>query len=518
MSGMRARLARRPPGYRVSLGRVFAIYSGLMLVTVLAALDQTIVATATPSIVADIGGLPEYSWVFTAYMLASAVTIPLYGKLGDVHGRRRILLVAISIFVAGSILCGLAPSMPALIVFRAIQGIGAGGLIPMSTATIASIVPLRERGKFDGFIGLGYASGSILGPLVGGLLVDHATWRWIFFVNVPVGILALTVIVATVPSLGERIAHVLDWKGAALLGVGTGALLLAFVWAGRNYGWGDPHVLTALAVALVAGTAFIPVERRAPEPIIPLDLLRNGPIMASLVCVGFGGLVMFGAIAYVPLYVQGAMGVTATLSGLALIPMMLGHAGASTATGFWIARTGRLRPNAIGGAAVLVVGTLLLWRLTVDSTVGQVARDMVVAGRRDRADEPGLPAERPERHSAADARHRVGARAVLARARRQRRRRDARNDRQPEPAAREQADEQRLDGRADRNRPGRAGPRPASGVHRDDCGRARRPRRRGVGHPRDPALAVGRRGASLDLSARAGARSSSEESVDSEIT
>jgi EmrB/QacA subfamily drug resistance transporter len=356
------------------------MYVGLMLVTVLAALDQTIVATATPSIVSDLGGLSVYSWVFTAYMLASAVTIPLWGKLGDLHGRRRVLLIAISIFVAGSALCGVAPSMPSLIAFRAIQGVGAGGLIPMSLATIASVVPLRERGKFDAFIGVGYATGSVAGPLVGGLLVDHASWRWVFLVSVPLGALALWVIVATVPSLGERHSHTLDWRGAVLLGGATGSLLIGLISAGRGYGWTSTQVLVPLAASVIAGAAFGRIERHAAEPLVPLALLRPGPVATGLLCAGLSGFVMFGAIAYVPLYVQGAMGVSATLSGLALIPMMLGHAGASMVSGIWISRRGRLRPNALAGPLVLACGTLLLWRLTVSSSVAEVAVAMVVAG------------------------------------------------------------------------------------------------------------------------------------------
>ena len=380
MSRLRARLARRPPGYRFTLGRVLAIYTGLMLVTVLAALDQTIVATATPSVVSDIGGLSQYSWVFTAYMLASAVTIPLYGKLGDLYGRKRVLLISIAIFLAGSALCGIATSMPMLIAFRALQGIGAGGLIPMSTATIASMVPLRERGKFDGFIGLGYAAGSIAGPLAGGLLVDHASWRWIFYVNIPFGLLALGVILATLVETAERQPHKLDWQGAAALGTFSGALLLGLVWAGRDYSWTSGHVLTALGISVLAAGLFAGIERSAAEPVLPLGLLRSGPIAASVACIAFGGFAMFGAIAYLPLFVQGAMGISATLSGFALIPMMLGHSIASMLTGVWISRTGRVRPNAIAGPIVLAIGTFLLWRLTVGSSVGEAARDIVIAG------------------------------------------------------------------------------------------------------------------------------------------
>ncbi|HEY4412743.1 MAG TPA: MFS transporter, partial [Gaiellaceae bacterium] len=191
---LRTRLASQPPGYRIPIGRVLAIYSGLMLVNFLSSTDQTIVTTALPHVVADIGGFTEYSWVFTAYVLASTVAIPLYGKLGDVYGKRPMLLASVSIFLVGSMLCGVARSMPELVAFRAVQGIGAGGLVPLSLATIASMVPLRDRGRYQAFTVTAFAGGAGVGPLLGGLIVDHASWRWIFYVNAPFGLLALTIV------------------------------------------------------------------------------------------------------------------------------------------------------------------------------------------------------------------------------------------------------------------------------------------------------------------------------------
>src|SRR5918911_3225104 len=194
MVSLRERLARKPPGYRLTIGRILAIYSGLMVTLLLASLDQTIVATALPRIVSQLGGLSQYSWVFTAYMLATTVTVPLYGRLGDVYGRRPLFLVSISIFLVGSVLCGLAQNMPELVVFRAIQGLGAGGLFPLAIATVGNIVPMRDRGRYQGLIGAVFASASIIGPLVGGFIVDNASWRWVFYVNLPVGGLAVAVI------------------------------------------------------------------------------------------------------------------------------------------------------------------------------------------------------------------------------------------------------------------------------------------------------------------------------------
>src|SRR6266487_7194688 len=226
MGSLRERLARKPPGYRFTIGRILAIYAGLMVTLLLAALDQTIVATALPRIVSDLGGLSSYSWVFTAYMLATTVTVPLYGKLGDKYGRRPLFLFAIVLFLVGSALCGLAQDMTQLVGFRAIQGLGAGGLFPLALATVGEIVPPRDRGRYQGLIGAVFAAASIIGPAVGGFIVDNATWRWIFLVNLPVGALALVVIALTMPKRRVRAEHEIDWLGAGLLAAGTASLLL----------------------------------------------------------------------------------------------------------------------------------------------------------------------------------------------------------------------------------------------------------------------------------------------------
>jgi MFS family permease len=231
---VRERLARKPPGYQFTIGRILAIYSGLMVTLALAALDQTIVATALPRIVGDLGGIAQYSWVFTAYMLTSTVTVPLYGKLGDVYGRKNLFLFAIVTFLAGSALCGIAQTMTQLVVFRAVQGVGAGGLFPLSLAVIGNIVPPRDRGRWQGLIGAVFASSSIIGPAVGGFIVDSTTWRWVFFVNLPVGGVALAVISLTMPRWRARVEHTIDWLGAGILAAGTGLLLLGLVWGGAQ--------------------------------------------------------------------------------------------------------------------------------------------------------------------------------------------------------------------------------------------------------------------------------------------
>ena len=377
---IREKLARRPPGYRFTIGRILAIYAGLMVTLLLAALDQTIVSTSLPTIVSDLGGITQYSWVFTAYLLASTVTVPLYGKLGDLYGRRPLFLAAISIFLVGSALCGLAHGMTELVIFRAIQGLGAGGLFPLAIATVGVIVPPRDRGRYQGLIGATFAAASIIGPAVGGFIVDHASWRWVFYINLPVGGLALLVISLTMPRRRDRREHSIDWLGFSLLAVGTTSLLLGLTWAGRDYAWTSGHVVLALVAAGVFLAAFAVVERRVPETILPFDALRNGIVASSVICMALVGMAMFGTISYVPLFVQGVIGTSATSSGVVLTPLMLAAVTTSILSGQLVSRTGRYRWNVVVGPAVLTLGMLLLWRMDVHTTNGQAARDMIVAG------------------------------------------------------------------------------------------------------------------------------------------
>jgi EmrB/QacA subfamily drug resistance transporter len=377
---LRERLARQPPGYRYTIGRILAIYAALMLTLLLAALDQTIVATALPRIVSDLGGLSQYSWVFTAYMLATTVSVPLYGKLGDVYGRRPLLIIAISIFLVGSALCGMANGMTELVVFRAIQGLGAGGLFPLALATVGNIVPPRDRGRYQGLIGATFAAASIIGPAVGGFIVDNTTWRWIFYVNLPVGGIALAVVALTMPRRRERLPHSLDLVGAGLLAAGTTGLLLGLVWGGREYPWGSAEVRGALGAAAVLLAAFGLWERHAPEPILPFDLLRRRNVAASVACMGLVGMAMFGTISFVPLFVQGVIGTSATSSGVVLTPFMLGAVTTSILSGQLVSRTGRYRLNLVVGPLVMTAGMLLLWQMDTSTTSREAARDMVLAG------------------------------------------------------------------------------------------------------------------------------------------
>jgi EmrB/QacA subfamily drug resistance transporter len=377
---VRERLARRPPGYDYTIGRVLTIYAGLMVTLLLAALDQTIVATALPRIVSDLGGITQYSWVFTAYMLTSTVSVPVYGRLGDVHGRRPLMLIAVSVFLVGSALCGAAQNMTELVIFRGIQGLGAGGLFPLSLAVIGGIVPPRDRGRWQGLIGAVFAASSIIGPAVGGFIVDNTTWRWIFLVNLPVGALALVVIAVTMPKRKVRAEHEIDWLGAGVLAAGTASLLLGLVWAGRDYAWTSGHVIAALVVAVVVLGVFGLWDRRAREPILPFETLRNPIVAGSIACMALVGMAMFGTISYVPLFVQGVIGVSATSSGVVLTPLMLGAVTTSVVTGQLISRTGHYRWNIFFGPPVLAFGMALLWRMDVHTTSGEAARNMVVAG------------------------------------------------------------------------------------------------------------------------------------------
>ena len=377
---IRERLTRTPPGYRYSIGRILAIYSGLMVTLMLAALDQTIVATALPKIVGDLGGLSQYTWVITAYLLATTVTVPLYGKLGDVYGRRPLFLVAITLFLLGSALCGLAQGMTQLVVFRAVQGLGAGGLMPLALATIGNIVPPRDRGRYQGLIGATFAAASIIGPAVGGFIVDNTTWRWIFYVNLPIGGLALVVISLTMPRRREVRPHKIDWTGAAVLAAGTTALLLGLVWGGHQYAWTSLQVVGALVASVLLLVAFGFWERRVEEPILPFDVLQNRIVLSSVLCIGLVGMAMLGTIAYVPLFVQGVIGTSATSSGVVLTPFVLGAVTTSILSGQWVARTGRYRLNALIGPVILTAGMVLLWRMNVHTTSNEAARNMILAG------------------------------------------------------------------------------------------------------------------------------------------
>jgi EmrB/QacA subfamily drug resistance transporter len=377
---IRERLAATPPGYRYTLGRVLAVYGALMVTLFFAALDQTIVVTALPRIVADVGGLTSYSWIVTAYMLALTVTVPLYGKLVDVHGARGPFLGAIALFLAGSALCGVAQTMPQLVAFRALQGIGAGGLVPLALSTVGGLVPPRERGRYQGLIGATFAAAAIGGPPLGGVIVDTIGWRWIFFVNLPLAAVALVAIWVAMPREGRRHERSIDWLGAALLAPATAALLLGLVWGGHEFAWSSPAVVAVLVASGVLLGLFALVERRVPETILPFDVLRNRTAGVGTAALLLIGMTILGTVVYVPVFVQGVLDRSATSSGVIVVPFMLGAVCASVASGWWVSRSGRYKAIAIAGLAVLGAGLLLVWRMDEASGGGEVARNAVVAG------------------------------------------------------------------------------------------------------------------------------------------
>src|SRR3954454_19298160 len=340
--------------------RLLPVIGGLMLVMLLASLDQTIVSTALPTIVGELGGLEHLSWVVTAYLLAVTVVTPLYGKLGDQFGRKIVLQIALVIFLIGSVLCGLAQNMTQLIAFRAVQGLGGGGLLVSAQAAIGDVVPPRERGKYSGFFGAVFGVSSILGPLVGGFFTTHLDWRWIFYINLPLGTVSLFVLAVALPSRAERIAHHVDWLGAALLATALTSIVLLTTLGGTSYEWGSPFTFGLGILGAVALVAFVRAERDASEPILPLGLFRN-PVFRVTSAIGFVvGFSLFGALTYLPLFFQVVRGLSPTASGLQLVPLMIGLLAASIGSGQLISRTGRYKRFPILGTGIAVVGLLLL--------------------------------------------------------------------------------------------------------------------------------------------------------------
>jgi EmrB/QacA subfamily drug resistance transporter len=343
--------------------QIMIVFSGLMLGMFLAALDQTIVGTALPTIVNSLHGLNHMSWVVTAYLLTSTISTPLYGKLSDQFGRKGIFQFAIVVFLIGSILAGMSQNMAQLIAFRGVQGLGAGGLMAMAMTIIADVVAPRERGRYQGYFGATFALSSIAGPLLGGLFTEHLSWRWIFYINVPIGIVALVVTSAVLKLPFRRLSHRIDFLGAGLMMVGVTAALLVTVWGGTQYAWGSPVILAMGLVSATFIAAFVVWEHYAAEPILPPSLFRIGVFRTSSTVTFLLSMVMFGAIIYLPLYLQLVDGVSPTVSGLLMVPLMLGMLTTSIGSGQIVTRTGIYKPMPIIGSFLVVIGMWLLSHL-----------------------------------------------------------------------------------------------------------------------------------------------------------
>jgi EmrB/QacA subfamily drug resistance transporter len=370
------------PGDIVRNRRQFVwTFVGLMLAMLLAALDQTIVATALPTIVGELNGLEHLSWVVTAYLLASTIGLPIYGKAGDLFGRKPVFLFAITVFLVGSALSGAAQSMGELIAFRALQGIGGGGLMIGAQAIIGDIVPPRQRGRYMGVMGGVFGLASIAGPLIGGYLTDNVGWRWVFYINLPLGIAALATIIVTLhlhKPTGER--PTLDFAGTGLLALFSTAAVLATSWGGNQYAWASPQIFALGAVIVVTGVLFVLAERRAVSPIVPLALFRERNFVFPAAAGVTIGISMFATVAYLPTYLQMVERVNATDSGLMMIPMVVGMLISSITTGRLISRTGRYRIYPVLGSTITVVALVLLSRIGIGTAYWQLAATMVLLG------------------------------------------------------------------------------------------------------------------------------------------
>ncbi|WP_078629030.1 MDR family MFS transporter [Streptomyces sp. 142MFCol3.1] len=361
-------------------GSVFVSIGALLLGMLLAALDQTIVSTALPTIVSDLGGLEHLSWVVTAYLLASTAATPLWGKLGDQYGRKKLFQTAIVIFLIGSALCGMAQNMGELIGFRALQGVGGGGLMVLSMAIVGDLVPPRERGKYQGLFGAVFGATSVLGPLLGGLLTEHLSWRWVFYVNLPVGVVALVVIAVVLHIPVKSARHVIDYLGTFLIAAVATCLVLVASLGGTTWSWSSPQIIGLAVLGVALAFLFVAVERRAAEPVLPLKLFGIRTFTLSAVISFIVGFAMFGAMTYLPTFLQVVQGVSPTWSGVHMLPMVFGLLLSSTFSGQVVSRTGRWKVFPVVGTGVTTVGLLLLHQMDENSSTGEMSAYFFVFG------------------------------------------------------------------------------------------------------------------------------------------
>ncbi|MFZ2013145.1 MAG: MDR family MFS transporter [Nocardioides sp.] len=379
---MSAAIETSPPAQEVVLDRrrmnlVFVTVAGGML---LAALDQTIVSTALPTIVGDLGGADHLSWVVSAYLLTDTIATVLAGKFGDLFGRKLVFQTSVVVFIVASAACGFAQSMSWLIAWRAVQGLGAGGLAVTATAVIGDVIPLRERGKYQGALGAVFGVTTVLGPLLGGLFTDHLSWRWAFYVNLPIGIGVALLAAATMPKIAAVGRAVIDYLGVAFVSVGAGCLTLAVSWGGTQYAWGSSTIIGLFVVSAVSLALFVWAESRAADPILPLRLFRSSVFTISVILAFIVGFAMLGAMTFLPTYLQYVDGVSATESGLQTLPLVIGLLATSVTSGTVIGKTGRYRWFPIVGSLVMAIGLWLLSRMTTSTPWGVRAVYMLVLG------------------------------------------------------------------------------------------------------------------------------------------
>lgn len=374
--------APSPPGEPAPVGsnRRNVIFVAVVLGMLLAALDQTIVATALPTVVADLGGAGHQSWVVTSYLLASTIATAIVGKLGDLFGRKMIFGAAILFFLVGSVLCGISSSMEMLVASRALQGIGGGALMVTATALIGEVIPLRDRGRYQGALGAVFGVTTVIGPLLGGYFTDHLTWRWAFWINVPIGLVVLVVALATIPALSRRGKPVIDYAGIVLIGLGASGLTLATSWGGSTYAWSSPMIIGLFVGSAVALAVFVRVELRAAEPVLPIRLFASPVFTVCCVLSFIVGFAMLGALTFLPTFMQFVDGVSATESGLRTLPMVGGLLLTSMGSGVLVSRTGRYKIFPVLGTAIMVVGFLLLSQMDAATPVWQQSAYLFVLG------------------------------------------------------------------------------------------------------------------------------------------